>query len=68
LNPIENIWGIIKKRIRERPIQPTNTAEMRVAVQEEWARITPETMYKLLATMPDRMAKVIANNGGYTKY
>ena len=68
LNPIEHIWGIIKKRIRERPIQPSTTAEMRVAVLEEWDKITPENLYRILATMPDRMAAVIAANGGHTKY
>ena len=35
LNPIENVWRILKQRIKARSRFPSTVAEMRVAVQEE---------------------------------
>lgn len=39
LNPIENIWSIIKGCIFRRSSRPTTVPEMRVTIDEEWARL-----------------------------
>ena len=38
LNPIENVWAELKKRVRAR--RPTNLTQLHQLCQEEWAKIT----------------------------
>lgn len=42
LNPIEDVWNPLKRRIHQRPIAPRNEAELLEAAEDEWGRITPE--------------------------
>jgi hypothetical protein len=35
-NPIENVWRILKQRIKHRNRPPRTMAELREAIQEEW--------------------------------
>jgi transposase len=39
LNPIENVWRILKQRIKQRSKFPSNLSEMKQAVQEEWDKL-----------------------------
>ena len=39
LNPIENWWAELKKRVRAR--RPTNLTQLHQLCQEEWAKIHP---------------------------
>ena len=39
LNPIENLWVDLKKRVRAR--RPTNLTQLQQLCQEEWDRIHP---------------------------
>ena len=39
LNPIENVWAELKKRVRAR--RPTNLTQLHQLCQEEWAKIHP---------------------------
>jgi hypothetical protein len=41
LNPIENLWAELKKRLRAR--RPTNLTELHQLCQEEWAKMLPNT-------------------------
>lgn len=66
LNPIENLWGDLKRRIGTNTFQ--NAEELWEFVQKTWYEIPVETCRKLIASMPKRMAQVIQNKGGYTGY
>ncbi len=40
LNPIENLWVIVKRKMRD--IRPNNADDMKAAIKSTWASITPE--------------------------
>ncbi len=40
LNPIENLWGIVKRKMRNR--RPKNEDELKATVKETWASIPPQ--------------------------
>ncbi len=65
-NPIENLWGILKRKVEERKV--SNIHQLRDVVIEEWKRTPVETREALVNSMPMRVKAVLENNGGYTKY
>lgn len=67
LNPIENIWHIIKTLVYKRR-EMTKPAEVWEAFQDEYEKITSEITEKLIRSMPRRLEACIKNEGGYTKY
>lgn len=68
LNPIENVWGLLKGRLASRVPRPRGDDEMKIAILQEWNRITAKEILKYVDTLPQRMADVIANGGGHTKW
>ncbi len=66
LNPIENLWGIVKRKIRNR--RPKNADELKATVKETWASIPPQQCHKLITSMPRRIEAVIKAKGAPTKY
>ncbi len=40
LNPIENLWGIVKRKMRD--TRPNNADELKATVKETWASIPPQ--------------------------
>lgn len=66
LNPIENVWHIMKQRITA--MKPSNEQELRDAVRIAWESITPDILSNLLNSMPERMQDVIDNNGDRTAH
>jgi len=68
LNPTEPLWKTLKDLIRSRPHPPTNLAKLKLAVCEAWDQITPEDINCHFKHMSDRVAAVLAANGGHTMY
>jgi transposase len=67
LNPIENIWRIMKGKVSLR--RPRSVQELQHAIKQVWTlEITPELCEKCISSMPRRLQQVIRNNGGCTKY
>ena len=67
-NPIENLWSIVKRRIRA--LQPKTKKDIVTAFLNVWNR-DPEIQQmcqKLVESMPDRVLAVLAAKGGATKY
>lgn len=64
LNPIEDVWNLLKRRIHQRPIAPINEAELLKAAQDEWGRITPEDYLECILSKPDCIQAVIVARGG----
>ena len=56
------------QELNTRERRPTNLAELRVAVQEEWENVPIEVIRAFIDSIPRRIETVIANNGGPTKY
>ncbi len=65
LNPIENLWGIVKRKMRD--TRPNNADDLK-AVKETWASIPPQQCHKLITSMPRRIEAVIKAKGAPTKY
>ena len=66
LNPIENVWRLLKGRIQRR--FPTTKEEVRQYAEEEWEKLEPEEFEKYTGNMRERCLAVIAADGGPTKY
>ena len=68
LNPIETLWAIIKRRLNEYDAPPAGINELWDRIQTIWNDITPETCYKLIASMPKRIEAVLKAKGKWTSY
>ncbi len=66
LNPIENLWGVVKRKMRD--TRPNNSDDLKAAIKGTWAPITPEQCHRLIDSMPRRIDAVIHAKGGPTKY
>ncbi len=66
LNPIEYLWGILKRKVEERKV--SNIHQLHDVVMEEWKRTPVATCEALVNSMPKRVKAVLENNGGHTKY
>ncbi len=61
LNPIENLWGIVKRKMRY--ARPNNAEELKATIRATWALITPKQCHRLIDSMPRRIAAVIQAKG-----
>ncbi len=75
LNPIENLWFLLKERLMERYPHlaelPTNEQTLEELIQraeEVWNDMEEELVNNLIDSMPRRIAAVIKARGWYTKY
>ncbi len=67
LNPIENLWGIVKRKMRD--TRPNNADDLMATVKETRASIPPQQCHKLITSMPRRIEAVIKAKGTpTTKY
>lgn len=66
LNPIENVWGIIKPQVYRQ--QYTTLAELKAAVLRAWAALPQSTLRSLMQSMPRRLRMVLRRRGGYIGY
>ncbi len=66
MNPIENLWGIVKRKMRDTRLN--NADELKATVKETWASIPPQQCHKLITSMPRRIEAVIKAKGAPTKY
>lgn len=68
MNPMENIWWELKRRIRALPRTPTSVEELKRAVVEVWNSLSLEDINKYVRSMPQRVQSVIAAHGGNTRF
>ncbi|VVT53887.1 uncharacterized protein SAPINGB_P003800 [Magnusiomyces paraingens] len=75
LNPIENIWKLLKeeicKRFPELSLLPQNNQSLNKlceAAVEVWEDFHQDLINKLVLSMPRRLQAVVDANGWYTKY
>ncbi|KAL9560648.1 hypothetical protein ACKAV7_015211 [Fusarium commune] len=75
LNPIENLWKVLKKRICETypdiAAYPKSAAAMTrliEAAEELWSEVEDEVVKNVIKSMPDRLNACWNANGYYTKY
>lgn len=68
LNPIKNVWAILKSRINKRRPRPLTKQEMADAISEEWEYLQPEAFQAAIDSMPRRVQLVIEAAGGPIRY
>jgi hypothetical protein len=66
LNPIENLWNIVKTNVEKR--WPKNFNQLERFMVEEWKKIPEETLVNLVGSMNKRCRLVIEKNGERIPY
>ena len=65
LNCIENLWGIIKRKIYEGNVQYTSKESLCQAIEKVFQEVEPSDNENLTKSMDDRLVKVIEMKGRY---
>ncbi|CAJ0939039.1 unnamed protein product, partial [Mesorhabditis belari] len=68
LNPIENLWGMLARRVYGNSTQYANVQALKDAITREWNAIPRSTIKKLVNSMLSRIFNVISLQGQTTKY
>jgi len=68
LNPIENLWAIMKQRLCNLQRKPNSMDELFEKVSEIWHDTQVEILQELISSMPRRLEACILANGWHTKY
>ena len=68
LNPIENLWQDLKRRLRLNNYKSKNKIELFNMLKEEWFNTSPERINKLIDSVPRRVGAVLKNKGNPTRY
>ncbi|KAJ4429883.1 hypothetical protein ANN_22087 [Periplaneta americana] len=58
----------LDQRLRFREMRPTSIVQLSPMLQEEWRRIPVDILHKLVESMPEGVAAVIATRGGTTRF
>jgi len=66
LNPIENIWGILKDAVEKRA--PKTLAELEAFAIDEWGKIPLQIIRNTIASMPRRINQVLDRGGEKCDY
>ncbi|MBW0475306.1 hypothetical protein O181_015021 [Austropuccinia psidii MF-1] len=63
LNPIKNVWKVMKTRVTKHH-QPCTMDKLHAAIQSSWDDLSPAFFEKLLLGMHNQMEAVVECNGG----
>ena len=66
LNPIENLWAILKKRIQNKA--PKDIKELEKLIETEWQTFDQEFLANFINSMKRRCQMVIASDGKKINY
>lgn len=66
LNPIENLWSIVKKELREK--DTSTVAKLKAAITSVWENLNEDVIHKLIDSVPHRLRECIKKKGNTTKY
>ena len=66
LNPIENVWFLLKDRLNKRYLLPQGLEGIGEAIKEEWNGISEVHLLTFVDSILERIEAVIAASGGHT--
>jgi hypothetical protein len=66
LNPIENLWNDLKRRVYNR--FPQTMEQLEEFIREEWAATDLTFIARICRSMPDRLQLLLANDGHKISY
>uniref|UniRef100_A0A8R1I6E5 Tc1-like transposase DDE domain-containing protein n=1 Tax=Caenorhabditis japonica TaxID=281687 RepID=A0A8R1I6E5_CAEJA len=67
-NPIENLCGILARRVYKNGTQYNTVQDLKAALLREWDSICVAELHKFVASMPNRIFEVVQNHEGETSY
>lgn len=68
LNPIENMWAELKRRLGEYEHPPVGMRQLWERVQDIWDGFGEDYCHRLIESMPRRMAMVLKKKGKWIPY
>ena len=68
LNPIEQLWDELGRRVSARANPPVNAQTLSVALHEEWDNLPQATIRNLVNSMRRRCTECFQAQGGHTHY
>ncbi|GFV87472.1 transposable element Tcb2 transposase [Trichonephila clavipes] len=68
LNPIENVWDFLGRRLAARTLPPVTIRELRLALQDEWAAMPQQLIDTLILSMGRRCEICLAVRGDHIPY
>lgn len=68
LNPIENLWGILARKVYANGKQFSSVEELKEAIRKSWNEIDPSELENLVNSMHDRMLEAYGNKGATIHY
>jgi len=68
MNPTENVWSVLERRLRARLTPPTTLEMLSDALCEEWDRLPDSLFAGLFEGMPRRVGALAVASGHSTKY
>ena len=68
MNPIEHVWDILGRRLRENHPPAANRDALFRQLQQEWQQIPQAELRRLLRSMGRRCQACINENGGRTRF
>lgn len=63
LNPIENLWGILVRRVYKENRQFNSVEELKNTILKEWQAIDQKIIENLINSMPNRIFDVVSKHG-----
>lgn len=67
LNPIENLWGYLTKRVYSNGRQFNSVDDLEKTIYHEWNSIDPQYLRNLIDGMSNRICQVLINRGDFIK-
>ncbi len=68
LNPIENVWRLMKNRVRKQAVPPKNTVHLFQILSQMWNSLPDSYFKSLVASLPARVKMVREHLGRSTNY
>ena len=68
LNPMENAWAELSRRVYRHGRQYKSKKELEQAIHDEWNAMPQEYFQNLIGSMKNRIFQLILKQGGYTGY
>lgn len=67
-NPMENLWGILVRRVYANNRQFNTKEELKTEILRCWANIEPNILQNLVDSMKNRIFELICKNGHVINY
>ena len=68
LNPVENVWGILTRRVYAEGKQYSTVEELRQAIVSHWSSLGAEEVKTLTKSMCNRILSCVSLNGKHVDY